>query len=120
MGCDLKNFTLANFSFVVEKAGIGFFQKVLPIRIKRIVVVDAPMVAHYALKLVLPLLGKLRERVHIVKRAGLCELVDAKNLPLLLGGEFDASYAEEHGSPFLYDLLTHYVTKSGHLSHLRR
>jgi len=123
--CDLDAFTLSNFSFTVEKTGIHFFQKVLPIRIKKVFMLDMPWMAHYALKMVLPLLNdKLRNRVFIVTNQELFHphkpLLDKQQLPLLVGGTFDAKYINHanHASTFLYDILCKYFTQSIDVKHL--
>merc|ERR1719410_1610396 len=97
--CDLEGFSLSNFSFTLEKTGIRFFQKVLPIRIKKVFVLDAPWIAHYALKLVLPLLNeKLRKRVFVTTKKELYEndatkkVIHQCQLPTLIDGSFDEEF----------------------------
>ena len=135
--CDLNEFGLGNFSFTVEKTGIHFFQKVLPIRIKKVFVLDAPWIAHYALKMVLPLLNeKLKKRVFIVTRDELYgqtqtqqnnenddgnkeqkQLIDRYELPSLVGGYWDKKYLKENDDTFLFKILSEYYKKSIHLKH---
>ncbi len=133
--CDLTGFSLSNFSFTVEKNGIQFFQKVLPIRIKKVFVVNAPWIAHYALKLVLPLLNeKIRKRVFIVTKEELYTIsayngnggentetnktiMDEKNLPTLVGGTFDDEYMNDNNQSFFYFVLLNYFKKTINLNH---
>eukprot|EP01083_Nonionella_stella_P006119 17738_1 len=126
--CDLNGFSLSNFSFTVEKKGLLFFQKVLPIRIKKVFVLDAPWIAHYALKLVLPLLNdKLRDRVFIVTNKDVYDTKDSADktiihdtdLPQLVGGSFDSQYLRhrQDSDSFLYDVLLQYFTKTVDLKH---
>merc|ERR1712176_761007 len=99
-----------------EKTGIHFFQKVLPIRIKKMFVLDAPWIAHHALKLVLPLLNeKLRKRVFVVTKQELYhmeKIIDETALPKLVNGTFDEKFLNENdGKQFLYLILSKYFTK---------
>lgn len=120
--CDLNGFSLSNFSFIVEKTGIHFCQKVLPIRIKKVFVLDAPWIAHHALKLVLPLLNeKLRKRVFVVTKKELYHMqkvIHETALPKLVNGTFDEKFLNENeGKAFLNMILSKYFTKTISLKH---
>ena len=124
--CDLNGFSLANFSFTVEKTGIHFFQKVLPIRIKKMFVLDAPWIASAALKLVLPLLNdKLKKRLFVLTKEELFDtdksvkkIICEAELPKLVNGQFDEKFMNENnGQSFLYVILSKYFTKTISLKH---
>eukprot|EP00485_Elphidium_margaritaceum_P009171 CAMPEP_0202688618 /NCGR_PEP_ID=MMETSP1385-20130828/4109_1 /ASSEMBLY_ACC=CAM_ASM_000861 /TAXON_ID=933848 /ORGANISM="Elphidium margaritaceum" /LENGTH=84 /DNA_ID=CAMNT_0049343633 /DNA_START=916 /DNA_END=1167 /DNA_ORIENTATION=- len=82
-------------------------------------VMDAPWMAHCALKMVLPLLNeKLRKRVLVITNEELFGSISASELPQLVGGTFDAQYLRQHqGSSFLTDILSLFVKQSIDLNH---
>ena len=88
--CDLNGFGFQNVSFTVLRMGIYCMQKILPIKIKRMLVIDCPWFAHNILNFVLKLMDKkLRNRLILLESSNdIYTYINKDNIPSLIGGNY--------------------------------
>ena len=107
---DLRDASLrvaTSFSLADLQRGIGMWRDTFPAKLKRLIVVNAPLYLHGIVRTCLLMLRKkMRARVHVLKsQAHLAGFLEPRAVPIDLGGELPASYwsnwCDEHEKRFV-------------------